>query len=176
MISKSEVVFAVSDAEVEAILARTESGAGYVTKAEADRLSLSWPPPKGWRKKLRRRPKTGPTIDRSAQKLAEREDVDRQLATIEAAALAAGLKFRASKFNSKKRGGYNWHLLFDDGFGRRVLEWWPTSGTWWCKLDKTRGKADDYRAVIDLALAKAGRRASPDIATMDRHLDAILGR
>ena len=107
---------------------------------------------KAVRKIERRRKNIAQAAAEKAKRIKEREHIDTMIPQIEADATRAGLIFRASQFDSKKRGGYNWHLMFNDIDGRRLLAWWPTNGTWFCEIDGGKGKLFDYRDVIQLAI------------------------
>ena len=46
------------------------------------------------------------------------------------------------------------HAMFDDILGRRLLNWWPTTGRWYCDGDGTKGKSKDAAEVLAIAISK----------------------
>ncbi len=44
------------------------------------------------------------------------------------------------------------HVMFNDLDSRRLLNWWPSKGNWWCPLDNSKGNCtsiDDALFVAD---------------------------
>jgi hypothetical protein len=39
----------------------------------------------------------------------------------------------------------------DEETDKRLLEWWPTNGTWWCKQTREKGKSRDAEEVVQIA-------------------------
>jgi len=56
---------------------------------------------------------------------------------------------------TSRRGKKNcWHVMLNDSkTGARLLVWWPTNGTWFCKRTAERGKSKDAEEVVQLAYA-----------------------
>ena len=44
-------------------------------------------------------------------------------------------------------------MLTDSKTGTRLLDWWPTAGTWWSNRTGQRGKSKDAAEVVEIAYA-----------------------
>lgn len=171
MMTAQKVV--ITDALLE--MGRTKEG-GW-TEAQLALLWVSWPLRPGWKKALVKAKrwisteraekfvemgggkldwKTYTVVrDRPVKKVQARiprgqiETLMEQTCTL---AQSRMLEFSCSTFHagSKKGKGESYHFMFDFD-GRRVLDWWPTSGTWWSPTDREKGKSTDYIHVVNLA-------------------------
>jgi hypothetical protein len=55
-------------------------------------------------------------------------------------------------------GSQTYHVMFEDRWGTRYLEWWPGTGWTWCKRTGARGKASGCREALDMAIDERNAR------------------
>ncbi len=65
---------------------------------------------------------------------------------------------RISLASSRVKGGRRafLHVMLNDEQGRRLLNWYPSSKTYWCPLDNSKGECPDADTAIWLADQKRG--------------------
>jgi hypothetical protein len=49
-------------------------------------------------------------------------------------------------------GQYLHWLFVRENTTDQVLQWWPSSGTWWCPVDGVKGKTDDPWELVEIAV------------------------
>ena len=65
-----------------------------------------------------------------------------------------GVAVVANAMKSRRGRANCWHIMLNDSkTGARLLEWWPTNGTWFCKRAGERGKSKDATEVVQIAYA-----------------------
>jgi hypothetical protein len=70
-----------------------------------------------------------------------------------------GLTLRVNNITlSARNKTTTFHWMIEDQQGRRVLDFWPVSGTWWHQPTGKRGRLTDPGAVVDLATTMRRRR------------------
>lgn len=64
-----------------------------------------------------------------------------------------GMELRANRVVcSRTRGTETFHWMFNDGAtGRRIVDYWPTNGKWWCQQNGERGTVLDPLEMIEVA-------------------------
>jgi len=77
------------------------------------------------------------------------EEADAREADVLLQAIREGVKLQVSR-GLKVRSNFR-HWMFNDADGRRLLDFWPSTGRYWCPLTGAKGKTDVWR-VMDLVL------------------------
>lgn len=92
----------------------------------------------------------------------ESESLDRQRrgGREAALALARGLRLIVNAVMVAKKYLATYHWMFDDERGRRVLDYWPTNGTWRAPHSGRKGKAKDPYEALEVA-SKVGGEMGP---------------
>jgi len=85
-----------------------------------------------------------------------------------------GLIVKANAMTSRRGKKNCWHVMFNDSkTGARILDWWPTNGTWFCKRTGERGKSKDAEEVVQIAYAATRCDDAKPVAAREEHLGAI---
>jgi hypothetical protein len=87
-------------------------------------------------------------------------DIERMMPEMESLCRDRLLGFVANKIIANKHGEHVWHFMFNDSDDRRVLEWWPSSGKYWCRIDGERGTELDSTTILIIASRCAGKPSS----------------
>jgi hypothetical protein len=87
------------------------------------------------------RPRIQPDLSPACEKAQLLEpDIVRALA-------AKGLRLRVGR----PAGGRARHWMVEGPEGRRVVDYWPSTGRWWCQQDGRRGRLEFVWEVVALA-------------------------
>lgn len=88
------------------------------------------------------------------------EEREAQFAAAEAslrAKLPKGVRFRVSRSGTPGRTAHHW--ILDDQRGRRLLEYWPSTGTWYRRATGEKDAVEnieDLLTVLEYAIGSAG--------------------
>ncbi len=93
-----------------------------------------------------------------AKKQARQQARQQRLAAIQGmeqdlswAAEVRGLELRVSEMECSKTA-FTYHWMFNErDTGKRVLDYWPTKGTWWSRATDERGTAADPWEALEVA-------------------------
>ena len=86
------------------------------------------------------------------------ELIDAEEAGVREALSRWGLRLRVSFVTTGRRSkSETRHWMVDDEQGRRVVDFWPTKGNWWCRATGETGECDEPAEIVEAARRLAVR-------------------
>lgn len=136
------------------LLKRARSEKGGYTRAQLAAVGVKWPPKKGWPKLVLGKQITDEQASAFLGKKRNRvEKVRGEIEPTREIAAAYGMELNVKPLHVGKWHNA-WHFMFNDAdTGKRLMDWWPTKGTWRCPITGETGSTVDVEEAVQTAYA-----------------------